>query len=228
MIKNYYEEKLEEISILLKENNFKKVYEIIQEELKMPYIPEIYEKQFLETINDIKHYIVGDESPTSLSREIAMEYLISDDEAQECIALELLKEHNLRYEKEIIKQRIETWPIEKNMLKAFLFESLVEQEIDIDINFNGLKLNPKTTGTILLNKEVQKTMEEIPNYFEKNPAASNMALDEFQKFLLITYPAVPENGKEFAKDISQIIKSMFEDGIKLTDKQKRIKELLSK
>ncbi|NQZ66119.1 MAG: DUF3196 family protein [Mycoplasmatales bacterium] len=224
--KNYYEEKIDEIKELLSDSNFKKIYQLINEELKMPYIPEKYEKYFLDTINQIKHHVVGDDSHVSVSRHVAMEYLLSEDFNQESIALELLRDHNLRYEKELLKNRIETWPAEKNILKAFLFELLVEQEISIDINFNGILMNPAKNGSILENKEVKKTLQAMEKYFEKNPSTLNMALDEFQRFLLITYPAVPEDGDAFAFDISQIIKSMFDEKIGLTERQNKIKEIL--
>lgn len=228
MSKNYYDETLEKIDLLIKDNKLQEAHDLIQSELRMPYIPEIYEVKFIEIINDIKRELVGDGATNAVPREVAIEYLLSEDEQQESIALELLRDHNLRYDIDLIKKRIETWPFEKNMMKAYLFELLIEQQIDVDINFNGMVLNPSKTRTILDSETVVETMKEIPNHFDSNPAAENMALDEFQRFLLITYPAVPEDGKEFAKDISQIVKSMFDDEVKLSDKQKRIKELLSK
>lgn len=228
MLKNYYDEKLEVINTLLKKEKFKKVYEIINKELKMPYIPEIYEFQFIKIMNDIKSDVIGKDSLTVVPREVVIDYLLSEDPEQEMIALELLRDHNLRYEKEIIKKRIETWPVSKTTQKAYLFELLIEQEINMEVNFNGLILNSKTNGSILEKPTVIETMNQMSKYFKKNPSTLNMALDEFQRFLLISYPAVPEDGKEFAKDISQIVKSMFESKINLTKKQLRIKEMLSK
>ena len=228
MNKNYYDEKLDEIKELLEKKEFNKVYDLINEELKMPYTPEIYEKKFLDIINDIKHEVIGDHTPSKVTREVAIDYLLSEDEQKESIALELLRDHNLRYDKELIKKRIETWPVEKTMLKAYLFELLIEQEINIDIDFNGIKLNSSTSGSILDNESVIETLNEIPKHFEKNPSAMNLALDEFQRFLLMTYPAIPEDGKNFALDISQIVKSMFDEKTELTDLQTRIKNLMAK
>ena len=115
----------------------------------MPYIPEIYESQYIKLINDIKSEVKGDDQPTIVTRDIAIDYLLSENEEKENISLELLRDHNLRYVKDVLKNRLETWPSNKNTQKAFLFELLVEQEIDMEINFNGFNLNPKKTGTIL-------------------------------------------------------------------------------
>lgn len=228
MSKNYYDEKLEEIGVLIKDKKFQEVYDIIHAELQMPYIPEIYETKFIDIMNTVKVELLGDKATTTVSRDVALEYLLSEDEQQELIALELLRDHNLRNDVEIVKRRIETWGPDKNMQKAYLFELLVDQEIDVDVNFNGLTINPKTAGSILENEQVQVALNEIPNHFDKNPQAENLALDEFQRFLLMTYPAVPEDGASIANDFAQIVKSMFDDKVELSDLQVRIKQLLTK
>ena len=226
MKKNYYDEKIENIYLLISQKNYKQAISLIKEELRMPYIPKIYEEKIIKIMDNIKSENTNETNNTSISKDVAIEYLMSNEEEKESMALEFLREHNLRNDKDLFKKRLETWPLEKNILKAYLFELLVEQEIDMEINFNGINMNPLKNGSILNHIEVQKTMDSLSKIFEKNPSLMNLSLDEFQRFLLISYPAIPENGKLFAIEISCIINSMFDDKIKLSNTQKRIKELL--
>ena len=109
MDKNFYEEKLENISKLMNDNDFAEARRLIEEELKMPYIPKKYEGRFIELLNDIKLKTMDDKKVAmTLSLDVALEYLTSEDEERELIALEVLSEHNLRYCKDVLKNRIET------------------------------------------------------------------------------------------------------------------------
>ena len=228
MSKNYYEEKLDEIYSLIEDKKNAEAYDLIKEELKMPYVPEIYETKFVEILENMKSELPSEIKSTMVPRDVAIEYLLSEDSQQEAIALELLRDHNLRYDQDLYKKKIETWGSDKNIFKAYLFELLVEQKINIDINFNGIKMNPSKNGTILKNKEVEIAMNEIQKWFEKNPSALALALDEAQRFLLITYPAIPESGIDYARDISKIVESMFDEKMILTERQTKMKELLKK
>ena len=111
------------------------------------------------------------------------------------------------------------------MLKSYLFEILAEQEIDMDILINGIKMNPKVNGSIFDNENIVMTIEMIPTFFEKNPAQAELAIEQFQQFILITYPGVPDNPEQFAYNISEIVKSMFHDR-ELTETQLKMKKIL--
>lgn len=228
MSKNYYEEKIKSIENLIQNKKYKKAKKEIINELKVSYVPRIYEDVFNSMLEQISNKFDFNEKTKIISKAVAIDYLVSNDEKKETMAIELLRDHNLHLDKEIIKTRIETWDSNKNLLKAYLFEILVEQNIDIDINFNGLNLNPLKNGSILDKKEAIETLNEIEKIFTKNPSWKKMAIDEFYKFLLLNYPFVPEKPKEFANDICKIINSYFDNNFKLTSKQKKIKIILSK
>ena len=228
MSKNYYDEKIKDIENLIESKKYKEAQKEINNELNVPYVPKIYEDVFNSMLEQILDKLETNEKTQTISKAVALDYLISNDEQKEVIAIELLRDHNLHFDKEIIKTRIETWNFDKNLLKAYLFEILVEQNIDIDINFNGLNLNPLKNGSILDKKEVQSTLKTIEKIFTKNPSWRKMATDEFHKFLLLNYPFVPEKPEETAHDICKIINSYFDDNLELTAKQKKIKTILSK
>ena len=108
MSKNYYEEQLEKIIKLIKKEEYKIAYDLIEDELKMPYIPEIYEVKFIDLLNNVKSELLNDNISHSVPKDVALDYLTSEDEQKEAMALELLRDHNLRPEKELFKRRIET------------------------------------------------------------------------------------------------------------------------
>lgn len=228
MDKNFYEEKLENISKLMNDNDFAEARRLIEEELKMPYIPKKYEGRFIELLNDIKLKTMDDKKVAmTLSLDVALEYLTSEDEERELIALEVLSEHNLRYCKDVLKNRIETWPSNKNMMKAFLFELLVDQEIDIDINYDGQIINPKNRGSIMQNSNVLNIYKILQTSFEKNPSLTQMATQEFERYLLLIYPNVPDNHNEFAEDFKKVIESLLNKDISLNERQLNIKKKLN-
>ena len=104
MTKNHYEEKIEKVQKLIASGEYKIAYDILDEELKMPYIPKIYETTFIDMMNDIKVEMIGEPTQHIVPREIAMDYLISGDMEKEIMAIEMLRVHNLRYEVDTIKK----------------------------------------------------------------------------------------------------------------------------
>ena len=227
MSKNYYDETIEKTKKLIIKKEYESANILLNTELSMPYIPKIYEDIFIELKNEIKYITMGDTFTKSVSIDVAMEYITSGDINSESIALELLRDHNLRNHIDILKKVIESWGQEKNILKAYLFELLIEQEVNVEINLNGIMMNPFKTKTILENKNVIEVNKLISKSLRKNPSSLELALDEFQRFLLVTYPMVPNEAKAMSDDIIAIVEKMFDDKKELTQRQKKIKELLS-
>ena len=227
MEKDYYVETIEIVQKLMQQEKFKEAEEILTEELKMPYIPLKYESQFVELMNEVKAKNSPDgQKGNYVPKDVALDYLLSEDEEKEIMGLELLRTHNLRFDKEVLKSRIETWPEEKNMLKAYLFELLVEQEIDINVSWGeDLILNPKD-GSVMNDQEVLKALDQVQLELAKEQSKIEMAEDELQRYLLMTYPNIPKDGKAFGIDISAIVQKMFDDKIELTNDQRKIFEKL--
>ncbi|MCK5867405.1 MAG: DUF3196 family protein [Mycoplasmataceae bacterium] len=227
MSKNYYDETIEKTKELISEEKYEEADILLNTELAMPYIPRIYEEIFIDLKNEIKSATMDETFTKTVPIDVALEYLVSGDINNESIALELLRDHNLRNHIDILKKVIESWGVEKNMLKAYLFELLIEQEINIDINLNGMLMNPSKTKTILENESVINVIQLIEESLKKNPSTLNLALDEFQRFLLVTYPMVPNEAKAMSDDIIAVVQKMFDDKTILTERQKKIKEILS-
>lgn len=108
MSKNYYEEKIKSIENLIQNKKYKKAKKEIINELKVSYVPRIYEDVFNSMLEQISNKFDFNEKTKIISKAVAIDYLVSNDEKKETMAIELLRDHNLHLDKEIIKTRIET------------------------------------------------------------------------------------------------------------------------
>ncbi len=141
---NYYQETIKRIEELIDEKNYDLAKSLIEEELRMPYIPsDVLET--LEALNcEIKISQKGNESLRKLSDEEIREYLFLDDFSQ-YLAVYNLKDQNLRnYISEIKKY------LSKSLNKhcsAIIIDELIRQEINDEFEYtlNGqtITFNPR-------------------------------------------------------------------------------------
>lgn len=226
--KNYYEEKIDQIQNLLKNGKYEEASKTVVEELNMPYIPSQYEQifnDFNEKIIYMQHKL--DKPLSAMSRNEVLSFLFSGEEEKEKIALEMLPEQNLRYMKVELKKAIESWGDDKNIEKAFIFEALVDQEIDIEIEFKkGKKMNPIRDYDVIANVEVSFAMSCLEEIFNKEPSLLEIAKAEFERYLLLSYPLEVKNGKELAFEIAQVVKFMFNANVDLSTAEHLIYQTL--
>lgn len=203
---NYYEEKLEELQKLIG-NDKQKALELINEELKMPYIPEKYEAQFIALADELEFELRGDAKVTQLTREEILEYLFSNDKVKVAAAIDSLRDQNIR----TYLNDVERWLFinaDDSIGQAIIFEILVEQQIDKNISFGDTVLNPVKTGDLMSQKEIKKAFEVIINS-EEQPQIQESAIQELQFYILKTFPNFPKDGKTLAIDLMDIIKSLL-------------------
>lgn len=223
---NFYEEKIAEIKKQLDNSEFFEAHKSLSAELSMPYIPEKYEKEFIQLFERLKFQMMDNNGENkTLAIDSLMQMLAGDDESQN-IALELLKTHNLRMVSSTIKARIESWNKEENLKRAYLFELLAEQEIDIAINIDGKILNPKT-DSILNNPEVNKAIQLIPTLTGQMPQLLEPTIDEFRRFLLLNFPSKITNGEKIAQQIFNIVNSLFNSEKTLSEEEEKIRKILN-
>ena len=223
---NFYEEKLKEVDLLIKDNKLLEATAILKEELSMPYVPEKYEKQFRKIFDETMFALLSDNgSHKSINIEELLSMLNKDEESQS-IALELLKNHNLRPVASTLKARIESWTKEESLKRAFLFELLADQEINIDINIDGVNVNPQK-NSILNNNEVIKGLKNIPTLVEKSPQLLEPTVNEFRRYLLLNFPNEITNGEELSINIFNIIKHLLNNEFSLSEKEMKILKILN-
>ena len=106
--KNFYEEKIKEISNLVTNNQLVDALRVLTEELKMPYIPKIYEEEFNKLALEITSKLKGDNGDNTPAIDALLEMLFSENEDEQAFALGYMSFHNLRPHVEQIKNRIES------------------------------------------------------------------------------------------------------------------------
>ena len=222
--KDYYQEKLFEIRSLMKTDLFKAKI-LLDEELKMPYIPLKYEAEFFQLAEDNKRQLSVQLSKKTLTDEDVLEYLWSKDDLKEAIVLDFLKESNLRKYKDELKKWIEKKPKSKNISKAYIFELLASQEISIDIELNKEVINPSKNGSIFDNKEVVIAFKEIEKLSIKEPSLEKIAAEELERYLLSSFPKKLEDGKKIGIMIYNIVKNLIDGQTELSkDEERMLKE----
>ncbi len=209
---NYYDETLEKIEKLLKEEKEDEALIIIDDELRQAYIPKDFEEKLLEYKN--RFYKSVDKK--TLSDDEIVEYL-NDSKEKQLIGVSLLDKKNLREYVDICNDYLSGDGFIN--AKVLLIDSLIRQEIGDDITFNnnGLEFNfiPKyqlpieeTDGYLSGNKYLER-------YYLKDPSKLKMAKSLLYKELMLNLPINLEGseGEIIAKDICEYIEEAFNKDI---------------
>ncbi len=224
---DYYQEKIQEIKELMK-TDIHKAFAETSKEMSMPYIPEKYEPEIISMHKELLIQIQGELNNKSYSLDEILEMFWSNEETKEAVAIENLKNLNLRTVKEEIKKWIEEKPVDRNISKAYLYELLVSQEVDIDITIDKTTVNPIKNGSMFDDEQIKIGFETLQELSSNEPALEKVLLEEFERYMLISFPNKPTNGSELAKQIYNIVKQMFDETIILTDEEKVLAEVLNK
>lgn len=222
---NYYQETLNKIKELVKNEEYKKAYEIILEELKMPYVPKVYEVEFHNLHELVRSKVEVDKSKNSsfASLEDLMDMLMSDEPRDQVQALEMMQPHNLRNFKKTLKARIESWDDSLVISKSFLFELMIEQEIDIDIEFRkGLILNPAKCNSIMEDSSIELMFDEIERLTFKEPTLTQACFEQAKYHILLNYPLKPQDPIIWAAQLVRVVRFMYGEEITLTQEEKLI------
>ena len=134
-MKNYYDECLEKINILLNEGNKKDALHIIEEELSMIYIPKDFEEKLIE----LKKDLIESKPNKFVSDEDIEAYLLKDEYFQ-LLALKELEKRNIRQYMDLVQDIFEN--VESNLVKISLLEICINQQITDEIKFikDGLEI----------------------------------------------------------------------------------------
>ncbi len=209
---NYYDETLEKIEKLLKEEKEDEALIIIDDELRQAYIPKDFEEKLLEYKNRFHKSV----DKKTLSDDEIVEYL-NDSKEKQLIGVSLLDKKNLREYVDICNDYLSGDGFIN--AKVLLIDSLIRQEIGDDITFNnnGLEFNfiPKyqlpieeTDGYLSGNKYLER-------YYLKDPSKLKMAKSLLYKELMLNLPINLEGseGEIIAKDICEYIEEAFNKDI---------------
>ena len=191
--KNYYDILSLHIAILLELEKDDEAYDLLEEELEMPYIPSQYENYLNETyemlyrkrLQNQKSYNVFDTYEDQEIKEILVQ---ERDKNLILIILDQLQKRNIRmYLKELkYLLTISNYP---NDLKAIILELLVEQGImeEVKVVSNDKEFEVDLTTLTPLMEQV--SIEEIINIIEDKIDEKDVSIFNACQDLLIAYHA---------------------------------------
>lgn len=187
---NYYETCMDSIQSLLDEGNTREALELIDEELRMPYVPEPYFTQ-LQSIRDSMRI---DTTPSSKYYEDIedLEEAFRGNELLQHKAIISLERMNLRNELSHIKKWLVDEYIEDWIKKQILF-FLIDQSIDMELHLK-LKMTEHVIDTSQLenpfeSKSYQSCVLQLGDMLEsENPSLLILCLGVLEQRVLDAFP----------------------------------------
>lgn len=174
-MKSYYDDIFAAIQAAHYAGDNAKALFLIEEELRMPYIPLDFEKK----LSALKKECEADRKLTNkqLSEEELEAYLKADSYRQ-LIAVNQLNEQNLRANLALVEQFL-LRPDGNNNAKALLINSLISQEIQTEVKLfkDGLVYSfiPRYIEPIEYSDGYEAAMTLFTQVFVQNPALKKMA-----------------------------------------------------
>jgi len=206
---NYYDEAIIKINKFIEENKINDAIDLIEEELKAPYLPIDFEKK----IKDIHSKIsISKTNNQRLTYDEIEEYLFSTYEKQ-LIAVVELNNYNLRDYVDLINRYLTSDGYIN--AKALLIDSLVKQEISDEIKYSneGIEYTfiPKFVLPVEESDGFINAINYINEYYMKEPSKLLMAKDLVYKEALLSLPLnlEAEEGEILAKKAIDYIEEAF-------------------
>ena len=205
---NYYDETLEKIENLLKEDKEKEVLDLINDELKQTYIPKDFENKLYEYLDKIKPQNIV----KSISDEEIEEFLYSTNEKQ-LLAVDALNKRNLRDYIDICNKYLCSDGFIN--AKVLLVDSLIRQEINEDIKMNNKGIEyefiPKFLLTIEESDGFISGNKYLNDYYLKEPSKLELAKNLLYKEMILLLPINQDEneGLIIAKKITKYIDDAF-------------------
>jgi hypothetical protein len=212
----FYDELKKELEKLVAEQNFTEAWQIIQEELKMPYIPRDFE-QFLQNLQqEILAKLPDDHIIRATRSQLGMEEiaakLLSENLIDRTLAIQSLKNINVRPLLPVIQQYLLN-PTFGNDTKTLILLILADQQITdkIKLEKNGqiFELVPTSLNTQSLFDFFEEVKTKIQIVIgDKNPSITKNAQNFTLIFLMNRYPQLDDLASENL--VAAMIKTAYE------------------
>ena len=205
---DYYDETLEKIDKLLKENNDKAVLDIINDELKQAYIPRDFEAKLYDYLDKIRPQKIT----KTISDDEIIDFLKSSNEKQ-LLAVDALNKRNLRDYIDLCNDYLCSDAFLN--AKVLLVDSLIRQEIneDIKMNNNGIEYEfiPKFLLPVEESDGFISGIKYLCDYYLKGPSKLELAKNLLYKELILLLPINQDEneGIIIAKNITKYIDDAF-------------------
>ena len=209
---NYYESTLEKINSLIENEKIDEAMDIIQEELKAPYLPKKFEETIKKIYMDYKPQKYG--FRLELSDEDVMEYLKGSSEKQ-LVAIDQLDKRNLRDYIDICNEYLCSEDAMINA-KVLLIDSLIRQEIGEEMKMinEGMEYSfiPKYIVPVTESEGYVAARDYLNDFYMKDPSKARMAVNLLYSQVIMALPlnVNKEEGIYLAEKIVEYIDGSFE------------------
>ena len=211
----YYEDILKKVENQIAEHNIRNAFQVLEEELSMPYIPKEYEVKLIDYYNQCRSLLRQQQSPKSYSDE-DIGALLNGSLEEQFLAIEQLKKSNIRNYIEEIRSYFLNEP--HYFVRSCLMEALMEQNVSEEFTtiMDGLEIT-FTPCFIELPSEsegVEQAIQYLREWFEnENPTFLMMCVDSLMKeaYLRLPFTIEAEDAFDFAVDIACYVYKANED-----------------
>lgn len=207
---NYYDEIIDRLKTLLKEDKHQEASSILKEELSMPYIPLVYQKE-LEALSSS---IEKNPRSFSLTDEELEEYLHSSYDKQ-LKAVTVLDKLNLRHYQDMVNTYLTHQP--NRLVASLLIESLIMQGVDYEVTYCIEDISytfiPCFVEQPAQSDGYQKAKSLFDMYLNHNPSLHKMAMDLLIQECMLSLPITYEEkeGEAIGYYILQYLYKMFHE-----------------
>ena len=207
---NYYEEIVAKIEALIAENDYLKAKMIVDDELKMPYVPKDLEDKLQEYDLLLKDKLRHNEF--ILDDDTLRSYLF-DGEYKQFIAANYLDSLNLRNYLDLIEEYLISDGYKR--AKVLIINSLIEQAIDqkLTVNKDGLEIEfiPKYVEPPIYQDGYLKAVKIIEEELFKDPALYKLAMELLsdRAFMSLPLGLSEDEGELLAMSIIVYLYEMF-------------------
>lgn len=185
----YYEDILKKVEALIKEGQYENAYAILDEELSMPYIPKEYEEPLIAYFNQCRSECKWKDN--RVYREEDIETLLNGSLEEAFLAIEQLKNSNIRNHMDVIQDYLKDNP--HYLVRSLLIEAMMEQNIsdEVCIDVDGLEVRfcPCSIDAPMDSEGAILAVSYLKEWFENdNPTFTMMCVETLVKEAYLRLP----------------------------------------
>lgn len=187
---DYYDEIVAEAKALIEDKNYQEAFQLLDIELKMPYIPKKQEAQLVEYYNQCRHELNAKKHVVKPDME-QLEDLLNGTLEEQFQAIELLQSANVRKHLDVLENALKGDL--HYLVKAYLVEILIAQEIhdEITMNHEGLEITfvPAFVELPMESDGAEIVIEQLKDWLEnEDPSFLAMCVESFIKEAYLQLP----------------------------------------
>ncbi|MEG0093491.1 MAG: hypothetical protein RSC93_05170 [Erysipelotrichaceae bacterium] len=187
---DYYETIINKVQQLMENLEFKEAYDILEEEMKMPYIPSNHEPLLIDLFNQCRCELQSKKPIQNLDIN-NLESLLNGSIDEQFAAVELLKTSNIRKHLDLVCEYLKNKPhfLVRSMLIELLSEQAIRDEMTIDYDGMDVTFTPCYIEAPMDSDGAIAAVNQIREWFEDdNPTFVQMCVETLVKEAYLKLP----------------------------------------